>query len=74
MDLYFYNSNIYVKAGDDGSKARNLPYRLPFESSSRVGQGYNGKFTHTGIFTYALDFTLSKGSPILAAREGLVIA
>ncbi|WP_216824938.1 hypothetical protein [Leptospira mayottensis] len=46
MDLYFYNSNIYVKAGDDGSKARNLPYRLPFESSSRVGQGYNGKF-HT---------------------------
>ncbi|AXR59555.1 M23 family metallopeptidase [Leptospira mayottensis] len=69
-----YNSNIYVKAGDDGSKARNLPYRLPFESSSRVGQGYNGKFTHTGIFTYALDFTLSEGSPILAAREGLVIA
>ncbi|EMO62608.1 peptidase, M23 family [Leptospira borgpetersenii serovar Pomona str. 200901868] len=69
-----YNSNVYVRAGDDGSKARNLPYRLPFESSARVGQGYNGKFTHTGVFTYALDFTLSEGSPVLAAREGLVIA
>ncbi|MBW9233486.1 M23 family metallopeptidase [Leptospira santarosai] len=69
-----YNSNIYVKAGDDSPQTSNLPYRLPFESSSRVGQGYNGKFTHTGIFAYALDFTLSEGSPVLAAREGLVIA
>ncbi|EKT88734.1 M23 family metallopeptidase [Leptospira santarosai] len=69
-----YNSNIYVKAGDDSHQTSNLPYRLPFESSSRVGQGYNGKFTHTGIFAYALDFTLSEGSPVLAAREGLVIA
>ncbi|MGQ2869247.1 M23 family metallopeptidase [Leptospira santarosai] len=69
-----YNSNIYVKAVDDSPQTSNLPYRLPFESSSRVGQGYNGKFTHTGIFAYALDFTLSEGSPVLAAREGLVIA
>ncbi len=33
-----YNSNIYVKAGDDSPQTSNLPYRLPFESSSRVGK------------------------------------
>ncbi|AXR62241.1 hypothetical protein DQM68_17855 [Leptospira mayottensis] len=37
------------------------------------GKDTTENFTHTGIFTYALDFTLSEGSPILAAREGLVI-
>ncbi|PJZ58849.1 M23 family metallopeptidase [Leptospira barantonii] len=70
-----YSSSIYVRAGDfNAPKNKNVIYRLPFESASRIGQGYNGKFTHTGQFPYALDFTLNEGSPVLAAREGLVIA
>lgn len=70
-----YSSSIYVRAGDiSAPKSKSYAYRLPFESASRVGQGYNGKFTHNGQFPYALDFTLPEGSSVLAAREGLVIA
>ncbi|EMY75946.1 peptidase, M23 family [Leptospira weilii serovar Ranarum str. ICFT] len=70
-----YSSNIYVRAGDvDVSKDRNVTYRLPFEIASRVGQGYNGKTTHSGEFSYALDFALPEGSSVIAARGGLVIA
>lgn len=70
-----YNSNIYVRAGDiNASKSKNIVYRLPFETSARIGQGYNGKFTHFGLFPFAVDFSLPEGSSVLAAREGLVIA
>ncbi|MBM9579192.1 M23 family metallopeptidase [Leptospira sp. 201903070] len=70
-----YSSSIYVRAGDfNANKTKDVIYRLPFETSSRIGQGYNGKFTHFGSFPFALDFSLPEGSSILAAREGLVIA
>ncbi|TGK22171.1 M23 family metallopeptidase [Leptospira stimsonii] len=70
-----YSSSIYVRAGDfNASKAKNVVYRLPFESAARIGQSYNGKFTHFGLFAYALDFSLPEGSSVIAAREGLVIA
>ncbi|TGL97040.1 M23 family metallopeptidase [Leptospira barantonii] len=70
-----YSSSIYVRAGDfNAPKSKNVIYRLPFESASRIGQGYNGKFTHNGQFPYALDFTLPEGSAVVAARGGLVIA
>ncbi|TGK16754.1 M23 family metallopeptidase [Leptospira kmetyi] len=69
-----YSSSIYVRAGDfNAPKNKNVIYRLPFESASRIGQGYNGKFTHNGQFPYALDFTLPEGSAVVAAREGIVI-
>lgn len=36
-------------------------------------QGYNGQFSHTGSSRYALDFKADVGTPVLAAREGIVI-
>ncbi|TGL77309.1 M23 family metallopeptidase [Leptospira yasudae] len=70
-----YSSSIYIKAGDiNAPKNKDIVYRLPFETASRVGQGYNGKSTHAGELPYAIDFSLPEGSLILAAREGLVIA
>ncbi|EMK15090.1 peptidase, M23 family [Leptospira kirschneri serovar Bim str. 1051] len=78
IDIYkssSYSSQIYVRAGDNNTSKENIvPYRLPFESTSRVGQGYKGKFTHAGTIPYALDFVLPEGSSVLAARGGLVIA
>jgi len=49
-------------------------YDLPFKKGKmyRIGQGYNGRYTHQN--SYALDFTMTEGTEILAAREGTVIA
>jgi murein DD-endopeptidase MepM/ murein hydrolase activator NlpD len=50
-------------------------YRLPYETgkSYRVSQGYHGKFSHTGPDDYAIDWKMPVGTPVLAAREGLVV-
>ena len=50
-------------------------YRLPYASGSahRVGQGYNGAFTHRGANRYAVDFTMPDGTAVLAARAGVVV-
>ncbi len=50
-------------------------YLFPFEHGTKhyVGQGYNGNATHFGENQYALDFNMPIGTPIHAARRGLVI-
>lgn len=48
-------------------------YALPWQKdlSFPVIQGYDGSFSHQGI--YALDFAMPEGTPITAARDGIVI-
>lgn len=50
-------------------------YLLPFAHGAkfRVDQGYNGSSTHFGDSSYALDFNLETGTPIMAARNGIVV-
>jgi murein DD-endopeptidase MepM/ murein hydrolase activator NlpD len=50
-------------------------YRLPFAKGAcvSVSQGYNGEFTHKGLSAYAVDFPVPVGTPIYAAREGIVV-
>lgn len=51
-------------------------YRLPGTAGTEmyVSQGYNGTFTHNGEFNkYSLDFKMDEGTPIHAARGGLVV-
>jgi murein DD-endopeptidase MepM/ murein hydrolase activator NlpD len=66
----------YAKGDPATAKAsENFLYLFPFEHGvkHRVTQGYNGKFTHQGLENhYALDFDLDTGSPVFAARGGLV--
>lgn len=47
-------------------------YNLPFKEgdSHKVIQGYGGWFSHKGIA--ALDFYMPVGTPVYAAREGIV--
>ncbi len=57
-------------------KARHAPgvvYELPFGHGVDVlvGQGFHGTETHHG--KYAIDFDLPEGTPVRAAREGVVI-
>jgi len=50
-------------------------YLLPFAHGTkhRVTQGYQGDFTHFGENEYAIDFDLDTGTPVHAARPGLVV-
>lgn len=55
---------------------RNHIYELPFEQgkSFKVTQGYgDGRSHHAGQY-YAVDWDLIEGTPVLAARDGVVIA
>ena len=52
----------------------NYEYQLPFDKGDghRVVQGYGGLFSHSHIA--ALDFEMPIGTPIYAAREGIIFS
>ena len=64
---YFYGDPSTAYHDDD------YAYLLPFNHGTKfqLTQGYDGQFTHMDI--YALDFTMDVGTPITAARTGLVV-
>ena len=49
-------------------------YRLPYASgkSYRVIQTFGSRFSHTGLEQFAIDFLMKEGTPIHAARGGVV--
>ena len=58
----------------DAAHDEELVYMLPYESgrSYRVLQGFGSRFSHTGTEQYAVDFKMSEGTPVHAARGGIV--
>lgn len=52
----------------------SVVYELPFASGKRfrVAQGAHGTFTHTGNDEFAVDFEMPEGTPVHAARAGVV--
>ncbi len=54
----------------------SILYRLPFAKKSKivVSQGFNGVSTHSGLSAYSVDFSVPEGTPIHAARSGVVFA
>jgi murein DD-endopeptidase MepM/ murein hydrolase activator NlpD len=54
----------------DDTYVYHLPYR-PGEAFP-VSQGFHGKYSHTGGDCYSIDFKMPEGTPVLAAREGIV--
>lgn len=50
-------------------------YRLPYASgkSFRVLQGFGSRFSHGGKNRYAVDFKMPVGTPVHAARPGIVV-
>lgn len=72
----FYSVSILDYFGDwDRTHDDSVTYSLPFPKGirSRIGQGYNGHFTHVGALQYSIDFTLPIGTPIHSARRGRVV-
>jgi murein DD-endopeptidase MepM/ murein hydrolase activator NlpD len=49
-------------------------YLFPYASakSYRVLQGYGSRFSHTGLEEFAIDFQMAVGTPVHAARSGVV--
>jgi len=50
-------------------------YAVPFGGSARraLVQGFAGEETHLGSMRYSLDFAMPRGTPVLAARAGVVL-
>jgi murein DD-endopeptidase MepM/ murein hydrolase activator NlpD len=65
-----------ARFGDPDARPRPYAYALPFGvgQERRVIQGFGGAFSHSGSQYYAVDFDAPEGTPILAARDGLVVA
>lgn len=53
----------------------NYVYELPFEEGQcyEVTQGPGGGFSHQGDSWHAVDFGLPEGTPVVAARAGMVV-
>lgn len=50
-------------------------YAVPFGGSARrpLIQGFDGEGSHLASMRYSLDFGMPRGTPVLAAREGVVL-
>jgi murein DD-endopeptidase MepM/ murein hydrolase activator NlpD len=58
----------------DAAHDEDLLYRLPYATgkSYYVLQGYGSRLSHTGREQYTVDFNMREGTPIHAARGGIV--
>ena len=61
--------------GDPNARPRDIDYLLPLRQRAlRIEQGYGGSFSHTDAQNlYAVDFAADIGTPVLAARDGVVM-
>lgn len=61
--------------GDPSARPRDVEYGYPLQAGDlRVAQGFGGSFSHTDAQNlYAVDLAASIGTPVLAAREGVVM-
>ena len=61
--------------GDPNAKPQDVEYLLPLRQGAvRIDQGYGGRFSHTDAENrYAVDFAAAMGTPVLAARAGVVM-
>lgn len=68
-EYVYYMGNIYARHND------RFAYRLPFRkgASYTLSQGFGGAFSHKDHQEYALDFTMPEGTPVYAARGGIVV-
>ncbi len=70
-----YSYTNYFKLGSSLAVPDDYVYSLPYMRGKtyRITQGYDGKFSHQGSNKYAIDWQMSQGTPVCAARGGLVV-
>jgi hypothetical protein len=67
---------INARFGDPRARPTRYAYRLPYPRGSKfsVLQGFHGAFSHRGSNEFAVDFDCPVATPVLAARDGTVVA
>jgi len=71
-----YSYTNYFKLGSNCAKHDDsYVYQLPYAPGNqfKVTQGYNGSFSHKGANQYAIDWQMPEGTPVYAARGGVVV-
>jgi murein DD-endopeptidase MepM/ murein hydrolase activator NlpD len=70
-----YASMLTSTLGDPTPAAQAYRYPLPWVGGPfRLSQGPNGKYSHFGVKgRYAMDIAMPEGTPIIAARGGVVV-
>jgi murein DD-endopeptidase MepM/ murein hydrolase activator NlpD len=70
-----YSFTNYYKLGSSVAAPDDYVYSLPYApgTTRRITQGYDGKFSHQGSNKYAIDWQMPEGTPVYAARGGLVV-
>ncbi len=75
LEVNYRSSYGWVRGSAFAVHQDSYIYKLPFISGGvvRVSQGYHGETSHKGLSAYAVDFPVPVGTPIYAAREGIVV-
>lgn len=76
LDPWRFNYRYRYQRGDYRAQPQlKFVYHLPYARGAnyKIGQAYDGSFTHKGKNRFALDFGLPLGTPVHAARAGQVI-
>ncbi|MBP8097755.1 MAG: M23 family metallopeptidase [Arenimonas sp.] len=71
-----YSVGMTAMPGDPGATPSDVVYALPMDEASgwQIGQGFDGGFSHSDEQNlYAVDLIVREGTPILAARGGVVM-
>jgi murein DD-endopeptidase MepM/ murein hydrolase activator NlpD len=75
-DWSFEYTNHYTVGAQTAVHDDSYLYALPYTPGTtfKVTQGYHGSFSHTGPDEYAIDWKMPEGTPVLAARPGVVVS
>src|SRR6185312_9866717 len=70
-----YSYTNYYKLGSSVAVPDDYVYSLPYAPGTvhKITQGYDGKYSHQGSNKYAIDWAMPQGTPVYAARGGLVV-
>ena len=67
---------MHARFGDPTARPEPYAYRLPYRAGKTftVLQGFHGAFSHRGSNEFAVDFDCPVATPVLAARDGTIVA
>lgn len=69
-----FQLKLEAQPGDPQARPLDAMYQLPFDAPVHVDQGPGGHFSHDDAQNLdAIDFALPEGTPVLAARGGVVM-
>jgi murein DD-endopeptidase MepM/ murein hydrolase activator NlpD len=74
-EWHFSLTNAYTLGSSRAVHDDGFVYLLPYAAGQafRVSQADDGAFSHSGPERHAIDWKMPEGTPVLAAREGIVV-